>query len=77
MSTNSGYRTGQLRHRVVIALRQDVPDAFTSLQATFSNPKPFWAGIFPVSGATYIGSQQVGDLVTHRIVVRYQAGITN
>lgn len=77
MSANSGYRAGQLRHRVVIALRQDVPDAFTSLEATFSSPDPLWAAIFPVSGATWVGSQQIGSQITHRIVVRYQEGITS
>jgi SPP1 family predicted phage head-tail adaptor len=76
MSTASGYRAGQLRHRVTIALRQDVPDAFTDLNTVFSNPEPIWAGLFPVGGATWVGSRQVGDTITHRIVIRFRPGIT-
>lgn len=77
MGVSSGYQAGQLKHRVVIALRSDVPDAFTGLDAVFSNPRSVWAGLFPVSGATWLGSQQVGTQVTHRIVVRFQPGITS
>ena len=76
MAASSGYRAGQLRHRVTIALRQDVPDAFTGLDETHVQPAPVWAGLFPVGGATWIGSRQVGDAITHRIVIRYRPGIT-
>jgi len=74
---SQGYRVGQLRHQVTLAKRQDVPDVFTGLSATFSGAQVVWAAILPVSGGTWIGSQQVGAQVTHRIVVRYLPDITS
>lgn len=69
-------RLGPLRHRVTVALRQDVPDAFTDLTTTFVDPAPRWADIQVASGAAWVGSQQIGAVVTHRIRVRYLPGIT-
>jgi SPP1 family predicted phage head-tail adaptor len=72
----SGYQPGQLRHLVRVSLRQDVPDAFTGLDAQQLAPLDVWAGIFPVSGTTWIGSQQINSQITHRIVIRYRPGLT-
>ena len=70
-------RLGPLRHRVIVALRQDVPDAFTDLDTILVDPAPRWADIQVASGATWVGTQQTGTVVTHRIVVRYLPGITS
>lgn len=70
-------RLGPLRHRVSIALRADVPDAFTSLTETFIDPAPRWADIQPLKGAAWVGARQVGSDITHQIRVRYLPGITN
>jgi SPP1 family predicted phage head-tail adaptor len=77
MASSAGYRAGQLRHRVTISLRLDVPDGFADLESTYSGQKTVWAGLFPVGGATWIGSQQTGTQITHRIVIRYLEGITS
>ena len=74
---SAAYRVGQLRHQVVIALRHDVPDAFTSLDAVYTVPRTVWAALLPVSGATWVGSQQIDSQITHRIAVRYLDGITS
>jgi len=76
MAAQTGYRAGQLRHRVTISLRSDVPDAFTGLDAQHLAPVTVWAALLPVSGATWIGSQQVGSQITHRIVVRHRPLLT-
>lgn len=70
-------RLGPLRHRVTVALRQDVPDSFTSLESIFVDPAPRWADIQPVKGGTWIGSRQIGAEVTHTIRVRYIDGVTS
>ena len=72
----AGFRAGLLRQRVVITRRQDVPDAFTGLDVQHLAPVTVWAALLPVSGATWIGSQQVGSQITHRIVVRHRPLLT-
>lgn len=74
---SAGFQVGRLRHQVNIALREDVPDGFTDLEATFTEVKDVWASLQPVSGATWVGSQQTGTQITHRIVIRFLPGITS
>lgn len=77
MASSAGYRAGQLRHRITISLRQDVPDGFADLDSIHSDANTVWAGLFPVGGATWIGSQQTETQITHRIVTRFLPGITS
>jgi len=69
-------RAGRLRHQVAIQRR-------TSAESNFGEPADTWttlatvpAGIEPVSGREYFAAQQVQSEVTHRVAIRYFAGIS-
>jgi SPP1 family predicted phage head-tail adaptor len=69
-------RAGQLRHLVTIEQRATTPD-------TYGEPAQTWttlqadqpASIEPLSGRELINAQAVQSDVTHRVRMRYVAGI--
>lgn len=73
----SGFKVGQLRHLVHLSLRRDLPTTFGGLESAHEAGVDVYAALLPVSGASWIGSQQIGSQITHRIVIRYRAGVTS
>ena len=65
---------GKLKHRVKIRLHLDVPNASQGLDETYSSGIDRWADIEQIGSAAYYGSKQVGEEVTHWIVVRRGVG---
>jgi SPP1 family predicted phage head-tail adaptor len=68
---------GILKHRISIQIS-------TNAQGTYGEPTPTWvdfitcsASIEPINGREYFSSQQVNSEVTHRIKMRYKAGINS
>lgn len=68
---------GELNRRVTIRRRLDLPAADLGLDQTFPETRKRWAKITPAGAATYAGSAQIGDLITHRVIIRYLDGITD
>lgn len=71
-------RAGRLRH--VVQLQRNSPVASNSL----NEPTDNWitlatvrAAIEPLSGKEFIAAQQVQSDLTHRITIRYFAGLTS
>jgi SPP1 family predicted phage head-tail adaptor len=72
-----GINPGRLRHRIEIQISVDTNDSF-------GQPIPAWAVLFgnvkafvePLSGQELFDARQLHAEVTHRIIVRYLAGIT-
>jgi head-tail adaptor len=68
---------GELNRRVQIRHRQDLPLADAELAHEFGAGRRRWAKIEPVGAATYAGSVQIDEKVTHRVFLRRIDGITS
>ncbi|QJQ02112.1 head-tail adaptor protein [Herbaspirillum rubrisubalbicans Os34] len=68
---------GELNRRVQIRHRQDLPLADAELAHEFGTGRRRWAKIEPVGAATYAGSVQIDEKVTHRVFLRRIDGITS
>ena len=67
---------GQLRKRVAIQSVGSAVSDYGELTNSYTTDATVWASIDPVSGAeTDIASELVGT-VTHKIKMRYRAGLT-
>ena len=65
---------GKLRHRVELQTRGDSPNAGTGgLDETYSTVATVWAHVESISGARYLASQQVEDVITHSVTTRYRS----
>lgn len=68
-------RAGSLRHSVVIQERTLTADAYggrTEAWATFAT---VWANVEPLSSSEQWRAQQVQSSVSHKVTIRYLAGI--
>lgn len=69
-------RAGRLRETIVIQRN-------TPTRSPAGDDEPAWtafittrAGVEPMTGREYLGSDQVQSETTHKFTIRYQAGIT-
>lgn len=69
-------RLGPLRQRVNIQARSATVDAFGQESETWATVATVWASVEPLSGRELLAAQQVQGETTHRIRMRYQAGVT-
>lgn len=69
---------GELSARVSIKRWADTANEDDSGATTaYDLVATVWGKVEPVGGAVYVGSQQVGNTITHRIFIRYRDGITS
>lgn len=66
---------GKLTRRVLLRKQTDIPAMGAAITQTFDAGIAVWANIEPVGNAIFYGTKQVGEDVTHRIIVRYQPGV--
>lgn len=65
---------GRLRHRVELQTRASTPNATTGgLDETFTTVATVWARVDALSGGRYLASQQVDDVTTHTITLRWRS----
>jgi SPP1 family predicted phage head-tail adaptor len=69
-------RAGRLRHRVRLQRSTQAPDAVNDPVLTWSDLATVWAQVEPLAGREFFAAQQVQTAVSHRITLRYRAGIT-
>lgn len=69
-------RAGELNRRIQISEWQDKPVDDAALKPAGTPVFSCWAKVVPASDATYMGSVQIGETVTHRIIVRRVPGMT-
>lgn len=69
---------GNLNRQILIRQRSDLPAMGGGQTETYTAGKSAFAELRPVGNATFFGTQQVGENVTHSFVVRSRAedGIT-
>jgi len=68
---------GELNRLVQIRWRTDQPVDDIGVDSSFPETVERWAKIEPVGSAIYAGSVQIEATVTHRIIVRLLAGVTD
>ncbi|MFH2075422.1 MAG: phage head closure protein [Pseudomonadota bacterium] len=72
-------RAGELRHIVAIQAQTDTSDGmggFTTTWADVSGMSSVPAAIWPLKAAERIDAMKLEHQVTHKIRIRYRAGIT-
>lgn len=70
------FRAGDLNRRIVIKLITDTPDlGFATTTPSASTVATVWAAVQPVGLAVYQSSVQIDNAITHRFIVRRQAGV--
>jgi hypothetical protein len=63
---------GDMRFRVTLASRQQLPDVTgTGIVESFVNPLEVWASVMPLGLQTFIGSSQIDTPITTRIIFRW------
>jgi SPP1 family predicted phage head-tail adaptor len=68
-----------LRHRIVIEAGQPASDGGGGGAGFWTNPLPVaraWAHIEPLRGREALASMKLESRITHRITLRYRAGIS-
>ena len=63
---------GQLRHRVVLEQRTQMPSEAGHLVDTFAEVAEVWGGVEAVRGSVYAAGLQTDDRITHRITLRWR-----
>lgn len=69
-------QAGELRHKLDIEMERNLQDSYgQTTQEWVVFYSGLWASIEPLSGKEYFSSQQVNAEISHRIKIRYRAGI--
>ena len=66
---------GQLRHRVTIQQLTRVEDEGGGYAEVWADVATVWAAIKPMRGNERYEAQQVQSTLTHKVTIRYRAGI--
>ena len=73
-------RSGNLRHRVSIQEQTDTPDGiggFSVVWSAISGMSSVPAAIWPMSSKEQLDAMKLESVATHKIRIRYRAGITS
>ncbi|WP_201319144.1 phage head closure protein [Paenibacillus sp. EPM92] len=68
--------TGELRHKVTINQLQSVDDGAGGSVDTWMPVATVFAAVNPLSGRELFQAQQLQSEITHKVRMRYRAGIT-
>lgn len=66
---------GQLRHRVTIQRFERVEDEGGGYAEDWKDVATVWAAVKPMRGNERYEAQQVQSTLTHKVTIRYRAGI--
>lgn len=66
---------GQLKHRITVQDLTSGVDSYGSSTDQWIDVCTVWAGIFPLSGKAFFEAEMVNSEVSHKINIRYRAGI--
>ncbi len=68
-------QAGRLRHRITIQEPVTARNGFNEAITTWVTVATVWASVEPISGREFFAAEHVQSEITHRIRVRYRAGI--
>lgn len=66
-------RSGELRARIHLQAKAQVPSGSSSLTASFSTVATVYAKAVAISGGMLVDGVQTEEVVTHRFFIRYRA----
>lgn len=66
---------GKLRHRVTLQELVKTDDGYGGIVETWQDVATVWAAIEPLRGNERYTAQQVQSELTHKVTIRYRAGI--
>jgi SPP1 family predicted phage head-tail adaptor len=65
-----------LRHRLTLEAPDELPDGMGGVVRTWSSLGEIWAAIEPLGASEAIAADKRLGRITHRIALRYRAGLT-
>lgn len=68
-------QAGRLRHRIIIQEHQITRDTYQGEIEAWGEVATVWAEVSPISGREFILQQRAEAEVTHRVRLRYRAGL--
>jgi SPP1 family predicted phage head-tail adaptor len=66
-----------MRERVTIQAPTERQNQFGEATVTWSDVATVWASVQGLSAREYLAAQQVGSIITHKIRIRFFAGLTH
>jgi SPP1 family predicted phage head-tail adaptor len=69
-------RIGRLRHLVTIEHKVMTPDGAGGHAAAWVTFAQVWAGVEPLRGQERFEAQKLNGEISHKVIVRYLAGVT-
>lgn len=70
-------RAGSLRRRVTLQSRATAHDAYGQQSTSWATVATTWADIQPLSGRELLSAQAQQAETTHKVLIRYRAGVTS
>jgi len=67
---------GELRHRVKLQSVARTSDGAGGFTEAWSDDAEVWAKVEPLQGTQYVLADALRNEVTHRVTIRYRAGVT-
>lgn len=68
-------RAGFLRHRLALQAKSVSRDTFGEEDVTWTTWATVWGSVEPLRGREYMEARQGQADVSHRVVIRYRAGV--
>jgi SPP1 family predicted phage head-tail adaptor len=67
---------GELRHRITLQKLENVQDSFGQPVEQWNDVATIWASVKPLVGREFFAAETVNSEVTHKVRIRFRAGIT-
>lgn len=68
-------KISDLRHRITLQKLEMVQDSYGQPTETWEDIATVWAAVNPISGREFFQAETINSEVTHKILIRYRAGI--
>lgn len=70
---------GRLRHKLVLQQYDGTVDSLGDVRldddANWDTVATVWAAVDPISGKEFYANEQAGTSLTHKVTIRYRAGV--
>ena len=76
MACNKDYLIAQMKHRVALQSVAQASDGQGGFTDTWTTSATVWAAIEPLNGFEKLQAMQLASPVTHKVTIRYRAGVT-
>ena len=71
------FNPGDLRHRITLQSPPTTQDSYGAPTGDYTDVATIWANINPISGRELFAAEQFASEITHRVRIRYRAGVTS